>query len=214
MKAALPSKRRSSLLLRLCHPSRSISENRFWRSISDFRDPPNSVYIGSVVDEITEFDIDRASFFEFRDYVMELGYPVNSSMFFKVPGLDFDRGLRRVESDKDVGVLLEHYKNSEVLTIYVERVHEPLMVVSPKGKILMQNIHTKGPLKQLPAAEVESASRKLHSEEYYVTDVEDETADEGSDDNQNQHHGHSDNSNDDDSEAEQDHIRLDPDGVI
>ena len=95
-----------------------------------FTDPPNSVYIGGVVDEINEFDIDRASFFEFKDYVMELGYPVNSSMFFKVPGLDFDGGLRRIESDKDVGVLLEHYKDSEVLTIYVERGHEPLMVVT------------------------------------------------------------------------------------
>ena len=48
---------------------------------------------------------------------MELGCPVNNSMFFKVPGLDFDGGLRRIESDKDVGVLLEHYKDSEMLTI-------------------------------------------------------------------------------------------------
>lgn len=28
-----------------------------------FTDPPNSVYIGGVVDEITNFDIDKASFF-------------------------------------------------------------------------------------------------------------------------------------------------------
>ena len=64
-----------------------------------------------MVDEITDFDIDRASFFEFRDYVMKLSYPANSLMFFKVPGIDFDGGLRRIESDKDVGVLLEHYKD-------------------------------------------------------------------------------------------------------
>ena len=87
-----------------------------------------------------------------------------------------------------------------------------MMVVSSKGKILMQNIHTKGPLKQLPAAKVASARKKLHSEEDYAADVEDETAaDESSDDDQNQHHGHHDDSNDDDSEVKQDHIRLDPD---
>ena len=176
-----------------------------------------------MVDEIADFDIDKASFFEFRDYVIELGYPANSSMYFKVPGLDFDGGLRRIESDKDVVALLEHYKDSEVLTIYVERGHEPLMVVSPKGKILLQNSFTcKGPLKQLPAAEVASASKK-HCEEDYGADVEDET-----DDDQNQQHGHHDDSNvhhhpdieddhnqqhqlNDDSEVESEEQGFDPD---
>ena len=88
-----------------------------------------------------------------------------------MPGLDFDRGLRRIESDKNVGVLLEHYKDSEVLTIYVEMRYESLMVVSPKGKILLQNSSTcKGPLNQLLAAEVASASKK-HCEEDYGADV-------------------------------------------
>ena len=61
------------------------------------KDPPNSVYIGGVVDEITDFDIDKSSFFEFRDYVIELGYSANSSMYFKVPALGFDDCLRRIE---------------------------------------------------------------------------------------------------------------------
>ena len=143
-----------------------------------FTNPPNSVYIGGVVDEIVDFDINKASFFEFRDYVIELGYPANSSMYFKVPGLDFDGGLRRIESDKDVVALLEHYKDSELLTIYIKRGHEPLMVVSPKEKISLQNIHSECPLKQLLAAEVASAGRKLHCEEDYGADVEDETDDD------------------------------------
>lgn len=110
-------------------------------------------------------------------------------MYFKVLRLDFDGSLGWIESNKDVIALLEHYKGGEVLTIYVERGHEPLMVVSHKGKILLQNIHSKGPLKQLPVAEVASASRK-HYEEDYGADVEDET-----DDDQNQQHGHHDDSN-------------------
>ena len=65
-----------------------------------FTDPPNSIYIRGVVDEIIDFDIDKASFFD------EI--------------IDIDKA-----SDKDVVVLLEHYKGSEVLTIYVERGHEP-----------------------------------------------------------------------------------------
>lgn len=146
-----------------------------------FTKPPNSVYIGGVVDEITDFDIDKVSFFEFRDYVMKLRYPTNSMMYFKMPALGFDDGLRRIESDKVVVVLLEHYKGSEVLTIYVESGHETLMVVSHKGNVLMQNIHSKGPLKQLPAAEVASGSRKVNCEEDYDADVEDEGIDEGND---------------------------------
>ena len=51
--------------------------------------------------------------------------------------MDFDDGLMRIESDRDVFILLKHYKDSKVLTVYIERGHEPLMVVSPKGKILM-----------------------------------------------------------------------------
>ena len=50
-----------------------------------FTDPPNSVYIGGMVHEVREFDIDKTSFFEFRDCMIELGYPGNSSMYFKVP---------------------------------------------------------------------------------------------------------------------------------
>eukprot|EP00268_Persea_americana_P028921 TRINITY_DN2802_c1_g1_i12.p1 TRINITY_DN2802_c1_g1~~TRINITY_DN2802_c1_g1_i12.p1 ORF type:complete len:253 (+),score=60.74 TRINITY_DN2802_c1_g1_i12:692-1450(+) len=161
-------------------------------------------------------------FFEFGDYVIELRYLANSSMYFKVLGLDFDGGLRRIESDKDVVALLEHYKDSEVLIIYVERGHEPLMVVSPKGKILLQNIHSKGPLKQLPAAEVVSVSRK-HCEEDYGADVEDETNDDpskqnGHHDDSNVHH-HPDIEDDhnqqhqlnDDSEVESEEQGFDPD---
>ena len=97
-----------------------------------------------------------------------------------------------------------------MLTIYVEMGHEPLMVVSPEGKILVQNIHAKGALEQLPAAKVASAGSAPHYDLDYVADVEDEPAvDEGSDDDQDQQHGHHDDSNDDDSEVESDHIILD-----
>ncbi|XXG86181.1 hypothetical protein AAC387_Pa11g1124 [Persea americana] len=93
-------------------------------------------------------------------------------------------------------------------------------------------MHTKGPLKQLTAAEVASASRKLHCEEDHAAVVEDETADdEDSDDDQNQQHGHHDDSNvhhhpdveddhnqqhhlDDDSEVESEEKILDLDDPL
>ena len=67
------------------------------------------------------------------------------------------------------------------------------MVLSPKGKVLMQNVYNKG-----------SSSRKTHCEEDYAADVDDVSAfDEGSDEDED----------DDDSEVEPPELYEDVENV-
>ncbi|KAH7867298.1 hypothetical protein Vadar_031580 [Vaccinium darrowii] len=85
---------------------------------------------------IENLDSDYCSFFDLREMVIAYGYPCTSSMYYLLPGVGLHRGIREIHTDKEVMPMLDAYNGLEVIAMYVEEGPKPLMVLTPKGKVL------------------------------------------------------------------------------
>ncbi|KAH7848811.1 hypothetical protein Vadar_008331 [Vaccinium darrowii] len=85
---------------------------------------------------IENLDSDYWSFFDLRGMVIAYGYPCTSSMYYLLPGVRLHRGIREIHTDKEVMAMLDAYNGLEVIAMYVEEGPKPLMVLTPKGKVL------------------------------------------------------------------------------
>ncbi|KAK3010115.1 hypothetical protein RJ639_010714 [Escallonia herrerae] len=59
-------------------------------------------------------------------------------MYYQVPGLDFRPGLRLITDDYGVMSMLEYYKSTDMVPLYVERV-DPLQVVGSDGNVIVRD---------------------------------------------------------------------------
>ena len=88
-----------------------------------FVDKPRITYEGGDVMAFHGLDLDRWSYFELLSLVKELGYDDIVDMWWKIPGLTLENGLRKIKLDCDaleLGMLAES-KKCEV-DVYVEHV--------------------------------------------------------------------------------------------
>ena len=63
---------------------------------------PSLEYVGGEISTMTNFDLDLLSHFEIQDIWAEAGGPINSRIYYLIPGGDLEQGLRLINSDDDV----------------------------------------------------------------------------------------------------------------
>ncbi|KAK2999810.1 hypothetical protein RJ639_024260 [Escallonia herrerae] len=101
-----------------------------------FTGVPNMEWKGGVVDVLDGMDVDLMSYWELVGIIGDLGLPSSSLMYYQVPGLDFRSGLRLITDDNGVMSMLEYYKSTDMVPLYVERV-DPLQVVGSDGNAIV-----------------------------------------------------------------------------
>ncbi|KAK3041491.1 hypothetical protein RJ639_000468 [Escallonia herrerae] len=101
-----------------------------------FTGVPNMEWKGGVVDVLDAMDVDLMSYWELVGIIGDLGLPSSSLMYYQVPGLDFRSGLRLITDDNGVLSMLEYYKSTDMVPLYVERV-DPLQVVGSDGNVIV-----------------------------------------------------------------------------
>ncbi|KAK3027867.1 hypothetical protein RJ639_041501, partial [Escallonia herrerae] len=101
-----------------------------------FTGVPNMEWKGGVVDVLDGMDVDLMSYWELVGIIGDLGLPSSSLMYYQVPGLDFRSGLRLITDDNGVMSMLEYYKSTDMVPLYVERV-DPLQVVGSDGNVIV-----------------------------------------------------------------------------
>lgn len=60
------------------------------------------LYLGDHIKYIYNVDLDRMLYFELKGLVEEIGYNNVSKLFFKVPKLALESGLKFINNDKDI----------------------------------------------------------------------------------------------------------------
>ncbi|RYR13956.1 hypothetical protein Ahy_B04g070680 isoform A [Arachis hypogaea] len=77
-----------------------------------------------------DLDVDRLDVFYLRNYFKELGYETMKEVWWQVPGMSLEVGLRRLDSDNELRELCNHGgKNNGVVDVYIEHgISEPEIV--------------------------------------------------------------------------------------
>ena len=63
-------------------------------------------YVGGEVSVMSNVDPDLLSHFEIQDIYVDAGRPINSRIYYLIPGGDLEQGLRLITSDDDVNYML------------------------------------------------------------------------------------------------------------
>ncbi|KAK3008240.1 hypothetical protein RJ639_015216 [Escallonia herrerae] len=103
-----------------------------------FSSKPYRSYQGGLVEYIHDYDIDFVSYWELIDILGDLKLPSSSLLYYVIPGVSFDHGLRAVTNDRGVVDMIRYYRDSGCLPIYVESV-DPLQVVGEDGQVIGQD---------------------------------------------------------------------------
>lgn len=83
-------------------------------------------YVEGVVNHVDDCDPDLWSKLEVEDIVESLGYPKYKMLWYRIPGLGLEKGLRVIGTDKDSMHMVEVVKGHEQIEIYVEHVIDEL----------------------------------------------------------------------------------------
>ncbi|RYQ97940.1 hypothetical protein Ahy_B08g094015 [Arachis hypogaea] len=77
-----------------------------------------------------DLDVDRLDVFYLRNYFKEIGYETMKEVWWQVPGMSLEVGLRRLDSDNELRELCNHGgKNNGVVDVYIEHgISEPEIV--------------------------------------------------------------------------------------
>ncbi|RYR30938.1 hypothetical protein Ahy_B01g055725 isoform A [Arachis hypogaea] len=77
-----------------------------------------------------DLDVDRLDVFYLRNYFKELGYETMKEVWWQVPGMSLEVGLRRLDCDNELRELCNHGgKNNGVVDVYIEHgISEPEIV--------------------------------------------------------------------------------------
>ena len=87
-----------------------VAEIRFDFTIhhnGNFEWNPSLEYVGGEISTMTNFDLDLLSHFEIQDICAEARGPINSRIYYLIPGGDLEQGLRLITSDDDVTYMCE-----------------------------------------------------------------------------------------------------------
>ncbi|KAK9998155.1 hypothetical protein SO802_017758 [Lithocarpus litseifolius] len=101
------------------------SENFEWN--------PGLEYVGGEVSTMGNVDLDLLSYFKIQDICAEVGRPINSRIYYLIPGGDLEQGLKLITSDDDVIYMCELHAEwpTNKITLYVEPEVEPIAIEEP-----------------------------------------------------------------------------------
>ena len=90
-------------------------------------------YVGGEISVVGDVDPDLLIHFEIQDVFAEAGGPINSRIFYLIPGSDLEQGLRLITSDDDVTYMCELHAEwpTNEITFYVELEVQPLAIEEP-----------------------------------------------------------------------------------
>ncbi|KAF7143948.1 hypothetical protein RHSIM_Rhsim05G0109600 [Rhododendron simsii] len=136
---------------------------------------PQVAYVGGKVDYVGEFDPARLSLFEIRDvYYKMLGGTGAIDLYYRWPGYTLDTGLSLINCDADVLKMLEMYKGLTVIVIYVDKLMDPLLVMSSNGEILLSSpVMPRGLVIDLSDNDDSTGVKDFGAETITETEVED-----------------------------------------
>ena len=82
---------------------------------------------------LTNVDPDLLSHFEIQDICAKAGGPINSRIYYLIPGGDLEQGLRLITLDDDVTYMSELHVEwpTNEITLYVELEVEPIAIEEP-----------------------------------------------------------------------------------
>lgn len=83
---------------------------------------PKRVYTGGRIDTVHGLDPDYISLLELKGWAKELGYHSGVGFYYKMPGLDLDKGLVPLTNDKDVYKMLDYLDKGRIAIVYVEHI--------------------------------------------------------------------------------------------
>ena len=94
---------------------------------------PSLEYVGGEVSTMGDVDPNLLSHFEIQDICVEVGGPINSRIYYLIPGGDLEQGLRLITSDDDVTYMCELHAKwlTNEITLYVESEVEPIVIEEP-----------------------------------------------------------------------------------
>ena len=94
---------------------------------------PSLQYVGGEVSTMTNFDLNLLSHFEIQDICAEAGGPINSRIYYLIPGGDLEQGLRLISLDDDVTYMCELHVEwpTKEITLYVELEVKPIAIEEP-----------------------------------------------------------------------------------
>ncbi|KAK7846828.1 hypothetical protein CFP56_007371 [Quercus suber] len=90
-------------------------------------------YVGGEVSTMGNVDLDLLSHFEIQDICVEIGGPINSRIYYLIPGADLEQELRLITSDDDMTYICELHAKwpTNKITLYVEPEVEPIAIEEP-----------------------------------------------------------------------------------
>ena len=94
---------------------------------------PGLEYVGGEVFVMDNVDLDLLSHFEIQDICADAGGPINSRIYYLIPGGDLEQGLRLITSNDDVTYMCELHAEwpTNEITLYVEPEAEPIAIEKP-----------------------------------------------------------------------------------
>ena len=110
-----------------------VAEIRFDFTIhhsGNFEWNPSLEYLGGEVSTMANVDPDLLSHFEIQDICAKVGRPINSRIYYLIPGGDLEQGLRSINSDDDVTYMCELHAEwpKNEITLYVKPEVEPIAI--------------------------------------------------------------------------------------
>ncbi|KAK4413747.1 hypothetical protein Salat_2787500 [Sesamum alatum] len=81
------------------------------------------------------------SFFEILDYIKELGYPATCVVWYKLPGLDLENGLKLLDGDSAVLRMFKKYNDQNIseIELFVQNVDIEIPVWPPENSEGVEN---------------------------------------------------------------------------
>ena len=94
---------------------------------------PSLEYVGGEVSTMANVDPDLFSHFEIQDICAEARGPINSRIYYLIPGGDLEQGLRLINLDDDVTYMYKLHAEwpTNEITLYVELEVEPIVIEEP-----------------------------------------------------------------------------------
>ena len=91
------------------------------------------IIVGILSGTLANVDPDLLSHFEIQDICAEAGGPINSRIYYLIPGGDLEQGLRLITSDDDMTYMSELHAEwpTNEITLYVELEVEPIAIEEP-----------------------------------------------------------------------------------
>jgi len=86
-------------------------------------------YVGGMITDCVDVDVDMFSYFEFLGYVKEFGYNSSSAVIYVRP--PNCPGLVVIKVDRDLMGICEELKSGDILEVYVDHLVEEAVVVPP-----------------------------------------------------------------------------------